>query len=192
METIASAWQRISAWYAANTPPQTFLLAPGANEAEIAHFESEVGFRLPEDLRASFALHNGTLNNAFLLHFGELLSLEQILQLHSSYRNWQSEENWGLEPDYKAKNIQGPIKPIWWSPLRFPLTDNSGDAAMADFDPAEGGKLGQIIEFSHETGPLQVLAPSFGQWLNDLADGLENGDYIYFEDEETVGPPGSW
>ena len=76
MEPIASAWQRISAWYAANTPAGTLVLAPGATEEELAQFENAIGFPLPQDLRFSFALHNGTLNEGFLLHFGELLSLE--------------------------------------------------------------------------------------------------------------------
>lgn len=192
MEPIASAWQCISAWYAANTPAGTLVLAPGATEDELAHFEGEIGFSLPQDLRASFALHNGTLNEGFLLHHGELLSLRQILHLREQYLQWQREENWGLEPDYKAEYITGPIKSIWWNALRLPLTDSSGDAATSDFDPPTGGQPGQIIEFDHEVGPRRVLASSFGQWLNGIAEGLENGEYVYYEEELTVAPPGMW
>ena len=72
----------------------------------------------------------------------------------------------------------------------MPLTDNSGDAVMADFDPPEDGQLGQIIEFDHEVGPREVLAANFGEWLNAIADRLEKGDYIYYGEEDTVAPPG--
>ena len=143
-------------------------------------------------MRASFALHNGTIDGGFLLHHGELLSLQQILQLHSQYLKWQTEENWGLGEDYHAEYIDGPIQPFWWHPSRLPLTDNSGDGVMIDFAPAPGGQVGQIVEFDHEVGPRRVFAASFGQWLNDLADGLENGEYIYYPEELTVGPPGIW
>jgi cell wall assembly regulator SMI1 len=192
METVKSAWHRISAWYAANTPDGTLVLAPGASEIEIVNFENEIGLHLPEDLRASFALHNGTLNEGYLLYHGELLSLKKISKLCKEYSQWQKNENWGLGPDYETDFIEGPIKPIWWNPLRIPLTDNSGDGVMADFDPATGGQLGQIIEFDHEVGPRKVFASGFGRWLNYLADGLEKGDYVYIEDAGCVAPPGMW
>jgi cell wall assembly regulator SMI1 len=192
MEFIKTAWQRISAWYDANTPEGTLVLASGASEAKLVEFEKEIGFSLPDDLRASFALHNGTSNGGYLLHHGELLSLKQVLSLHKTYAQWQVEENWGLGPDYQTEDISGPIKPTWWSASRVPLTDNNGDAVMADFDPATEGHVGQVIEFDHEVGPRRVFSPSFGQWLNDLAEGLENGEYIYYKDERTVAPPGIW
>ena len=59
-----------------------------------------------------------------------------------------------------------------------------------DFDPAEGGQVGQIIEFSHEIGPTAVLANSFGEWLHELAEGLESGKFVYYPEEETVAPLG--
>ena len=195
METITSAWRRISVWYDANTPQGTLVLAPGASEAEISDFEKEIGFTLPADLRASFAQYNGAANGAYLLHHGELLSLKQILHLRQQYLQWQNEENWGLGPDYEAESVEEGIKPIWWNSFRLPLTDNSGDAAMADFDPATGGQfgqIGQIIEFDHEIGPHRLFASSFGEWLTKLADGLENNEYIYYPQETTVGPPGIW
>lgn len=189
MESIENSWQRISAWYDANTPEGTFALAAGATEQQLTDFEQEIGSPLPPDLRESFALHNGTLNEEFLLHWGGLLTLERVLFLHKEYSAWQqSEDAWGLEPDYPAKYVEGTIKPIWWNPSRLVLTDNSGDSIMADFDPPSDGTSGQIIEFGHEYGPRRVLASSWSQWLTDIADGLERGDYIYFEEEETVAP----
>lgn len=188
---IASAWRRIAAWHKAYTPAGTLTLSPGASEEEITAFEREVGFRLPDDLRASFALHNGS-EDTFLLWHGELLSLEQILRQRREYLRWQEQDGWGVGKQYETEDVEEPIKPIWWSPLRLPLTDNSGDHGIADFDPAEGGQRGQIIEHSHETGPSRVLARTFGEWLLVIAGGLEGGQYIYDEVETTVAPPGTW
>src|SRR5215216_8159346 len=137
MKTIESAWQRISVWYDANTPAGTLILAPGATSEEISRLENEIGFALPDDLRASLALHNGSLNGGFLLNYGELLSVEQILYWHRTFWQWQTDEQWGLaEGGYDVEYAEDSIKHIWWNPLRLPLTDNSGDAAMADFDPS--------------------------------------------------------
>ena len=190
MNNIKSDWQRIAAWYDANTPAGTLVLANGATEQQLADFENEIGFEISPDLRVSFALHNGTIGDGYLLHWGELLTLEHILSTHRNYSQWQqSEDAWGLEPDYQTANIEGPIKPIWWNPSRLVLTDNSGDSIMSDFDPPFDGVSGQVIKFDHETGPRRVLAASWSQFLSDIADGLERGDYIYFEEEETVAPP---
>ncbi|RYX80736.1 glucan biosynthesis protein [bacterium] len=190
METIVSAWKRIAAWYDANTPEGTLVLAPGASEEEIVHLENTIGFRLPDDLRASFAVHNGVTNEAFLLYHGELLSLKGVLQEHQGRLQWQREDGYGVGPDYEPRDIESssPIKPVFWNPLRLPLTDNSGNAVMSDFDPAPGGQWGQIIAFDHEVGPQRVLGPSFGQWLTSLAEGLENGEYTWIEEEGQVGP----
>lgn len=189
MSDIEQSWRRIAASHKANVPEEILVLAEGAGEDQILAFESEVGFRLPEDLRVSFAVHNGASNEGFLLHHGELLSLEKIAAQYAMHRGWQRDEGWGTGPDYRAKYIDGPIKPVWWNSSRLALTDNSGDAIMADFDPAEGGSAGQVITFDHEVGPRRVLAPSFGQWLRGIADGLENGEYICYPDESTVAPP---
>lgn len=188
---IAAVWKRIAAWYETNTPPGTLVLSPGASEDALTAFEREIGFRLPDDLRASFALHNGS-QETFLLFHGELLSLERILRQRREYLQWQEQDGWGTGEEYATEGIEGPIKPVWWNPLRLPLTDNSGDHIIADFDPADGGQPGQIIEHSHETGPSRALARTFAEWLLEIAEGLENGQYVYDETEMTVAPPGMW
>lgn len=190
---MAAVWGRIASWHEVNTPAGTLRLAPGASEEDITAFEREVGFRLPDDLRASFALHNGS-EGTFLLWHGELLSLEGIAQTRREYLWWQEQEGWGAGEDYEMEDIvgPGPIKPLWWTPLRLPLTDNSGDHVLADFDPAEGGQRGQIIANSHETGPSRVRADTFAEWLLEMAEGLESGKYVYVQAEMTVAPPGMW
>ncbi len=74
-------------------------------------------------------------------------------------------------------------------PYRFPVTDNSGNHALIDLDPAPGGAVGQVVGFDHEAGPTGVLAPSFAAWLAALAAGLEAGYYLYYLGDNTVAPP---
>ena len=192
MLTIANNWQRIHDWYQKNTPEDTLVLADGASADEIKELETALGARLPDDVRESLALHNGAANEGYLLYHGELLSCSRILEIWQMYQGMQQREGFGLGDDYQTDALQGPIRPVYWDGLRIPLTDNSGDAAMLDLQPADGGHAGQIIEFDGEVGPKAVLATSFSVWLEQLADELEQGKHVYIEDAGCVAPPGTW
>jgi cell wall assembly regulator SMI1 len=51
--------------------------------------------------------------------------------------------------------------------------DADGDKLVLDLDPAPGGSVGQLFKWSNSGSlPLQVLAPSFGDWLAGLAEKL--------------------
>lgn len=191
-QNLQHNWSRIARWYAANTPQGTLVLAEGASEDEIAELETALGLRLPDDLRHSLSLHNGAANEGYLLYHGELLSTARILEIWQMYRDMQHNEGWGQGSDYQTDELQGPIRPVYWDGLRIALTDNSGDAAMLDLQPAKGGQAGQIIEFDGEVGPRTVLAPSFSAWIAQLADELEQGKHVYIEDAGCVAPPGTW
>src|SRR5262249_40167543 len=72
-------WQRITTWFANNVPPDLFSLAEGANEAEIKATESILGLRLPDDVRESYLLHNGSNEWAIFENQG-LLSLDELIR----------------------------------------------------------------------------------------------------------------
>ncbi|HEY9877863.1 MAG TPA: SMI1/KNR4 family protein, partial [Leptolyngbyaceae cyanobacterium] len=76
MQTI---WARIDAWLMANAPGVLQTLKPGASDAQIKAFEQVVGVQLPEDVKASFRIHNGQSDYEYGLIDGrELLSLDRI------------------------------------------------------------------------------------------------------------------
>ena len=144
---------------------------------------------LPADVRESYLLHNGT-GGAFLLYFGELMTLDDIEKMWRRYGEWQEADEYGIGDDWKT-SAKGPIKPFWWSPARIPMTDNGGgDPVFLDLDPAKGGRAGQLLKYNHETGPEFVLSQSLSAWLATIANDLERGKYLYIEDAETVAPPG--
>jgi cell wall assembly regulator SMI1 len=164
-------------------------MAKGASQRRLAAFEKRLGLLLPDDIRESYSLHNGTAGTIGLLYFGDVMSLEGIEARWNRYGMWQQDNGYGLGEGWRPDEIKGPIKPIWWSPLRIPVTDTP-DPVMIDLDPGKGGVRGQVIKFSHEIGPTQVLAPSWSEWLKGIADQLEAGQFVYLEAERTVAPPG--
>lgn len=188
--SIEQSWKRIAKWYSDHTP-NGLPLADGASPEQIVAFEEFVGQPVPADVRESYSLHNGT-GGRFLIYFGELMTLDSIEKMWQRYGEWQKADGYGIGDDWKT-SAKGPIKPYWWSPSRIPLTDNGGgDPVFLDLDPARNGRIGQLLEYSHETGPKLVLARSLSEWLAEIATDLEQGKYVYIEDAETVAPPGMW
>jgi cell wall assembly regulator SMI1 len=185
---LAESWRRIVAWYEAHTPPGTLRLPPDASDEALAAAEAKVGFRLPGDVRSFYRLHDG-LGGSWLLHYGEFLSLGNLVMQWGWYAEMDRTQD-PADPLYQTKAISGPIKPVWWSSRRLPVTDNSGNHTMIDLDPAPGGAVGQVIIYDHEVGPTRVLAPSFAAWLVRIAAGLEAGELIWRQERGQVEPSG--
>ena len=52
-------WDRIERWLAANVPDMLEGLNPGATTQEIEETEAFLGVSFPDDVRASYLIHNG-------------------------------------------------------------------------------------------------------------------------------------
>jgi cell wall assembly regulator SMI1 len=188
--SLDNNWKRIALWHKRNARRGKFQLARGASMRRLDALEKALGIYLPADVRESYLLHNGTAGT-WLLYHGEVMPLGGVEAAWQRYGEWQQDNGYGFGEDWKTGAINGPIKPVWWNPLRIPVTDNGGgDPIMLDLDPGKGGTRGQVIKFNHEVGPVNVLASSWTEWLSVIADDLEAGKYVYLEEAETVAPPG--
>ncbi len=185
MLRVQQSWKRIAAWYRANAPAEDFFLASGAAEEEIERVEAEVGIRLPNDVRRSYELHNGSDHHAIFEYGFHMLSLDEIVKQWSMWRDhFECGIFEGMHP-----NPHGPIKMVWWDLKWIPITHNAGgDHHCVDLDPDVGGTKGQVIKFSHEPGPQRVVAPSLQAWLAEFAAGLENGKYRFDQVEHWLVP----
>ncbi|HEY9761422.1 MAG TPA: SMI1/KNR4 family protein [Trichocoleus sp.] len=177
MQTI---WARIDAWLMANAPGVLKTLQPGASDAQIEAFEKVLGVQLPEDVKASFRIHNGQSDHEYGLMDGrELLSLDRI---QDEWLVWKD-----LLDSHMFEDIEGDPEPgirsDWWNAAWIPLThDGGGNHDCLDLAPAQGGTVGQIISMWHDEAERERLAPSFRAWLTQLANGLESGQYIFSEE----------
>jgi cell wall assembly regulator SMI1 len=165
-------WNRIEAWFTANVDPAynpgAFL--GGATDLQIQSLEKKLKLRLPDDVRESYLIHNGMEPVSVFYESQTLNSIEEIL------RYW--EIMCGIERAGARFRLipspVGPIKSVWGNKKWVPITDSSGGHILCiDMDPAEGGKVGQVLDFCHETGPLRVVAASFREFLSQYADDLE-------------------
>ena len=168
---VAAAWARIDAWLAKKAKRIRKAMAGGATAEQIAAAEGRLGVALPADVRASWQIHDGG-DESDLFPSSEpddmgysLLSLEEVVEATASRRG---HERWN---------------PNWLAVA----TNGGGDYQAVDLSP-DGRTAGRVIEVSHETGTVTVLAPSWAARLADLADGLEAKRYKYDADDGIVRP----
>ncbi|MCA8992009.1 MAG: SMI1/KNR4 family protein [Planctomycetaceae bacterium] len=172
-------------WYKANVPSREIQLSPGVDESAIEHFETILGTELPEDVRETYLLYDGTANTGILPYGYDVSRLQQVEKDWSRWCAWAESGSF----DQMKPHPVGPVKPNWWNAKWVPITSNgSGDHDFIDLDPDVGGRLGQVVEFNHETGPRCVSAVSFGDWLEQFADSLNAGRYRYDAEELNLLP----
>ena len=181
-------WTRLETFLKQNAPEVYGSLAPGATEAEIADAEVACGVTFPPDVRQSYLRHDGQLGDygnarggTFIPCCFGLLPLKMVL-----YR-WQTNQETLQDlademPDggEASPGVQPVFLDIAWVPI---AKEHSGaDQICLDFNPATGGRAGQLIEFRHEADGQQLIAPDFRTWLGEIADELESGRLVWNEE----------
>jgi cell wall assembly regulator SMI1 len=134
-----------------------------------------MGLELPEEVRASYRIHDGTYRRGACL---KLFGWNYLMPLDSVVRSLATLREIGEHMrDFVRENPSGPMKADYWNPRWVPLMkDEESNYTCIDLDPAQGGFVGQVIDCTRYEGN-RVLAQSWGDWLSGLADGLEAGKY---------------
>ena len=185
--SVASSWRRIDAWLAANAPMLAPKMREGATPKAISETERALGLELPDAVRASYLIHDGS-GIMSLFPSGDYMTLEQMLSDHKMWREMDEEyREWmGIEG-----HPTGPIQKVHYHLKWVPLAANGGgDGTLIDMAPAKGGVVGQLIDFGHEEGPEGVAATGLAEYLAYLADGLEAGAATIGEDTYLVWQKG--
>ena len=156
-------------------------LHPPASLEALAAAEKEIGFALPEDLRALYLKANGQKDpfeiedprpgTLVMPFFGgyDFVPLDRAL---SEYRNWKGvfEERGDDFNDLITVRAGDPVHREYWRPGWFPFAvDGGGNAYAVDLSPAPGGAYGQVILIGPDEDERRVLAPSLGEFLQKAA-----------------------
>jgi cell wall assembly regulator SMI1 len=170
---VMEGWRRVEVWLAANAPELARALRPGAAPERIEHAQRRLGFDWTEEARAWFRAHDG---GGWPLAFieAEFLSLEKSL----FEREMMNDIDFG--EDARGQPI-GPVRGDWWNRRWVPII-GTGNMLCLDFDPAAGGRVGQVVEFMKGTDRRTVAFESVASMLASWADMLESGRYDYDDD----------
>ncbi len=177
---LQDLWTRLKSWFAVHAPDRLETLAPGATDKQIAETETRLSLRFPADFKASYRIHNGQLDiQQDLMDGREFLSLQRI---EEEWNVWKGLLDSGEIADFESEPV-GPIRIGWWNEKWIPIThDGGGNHDCLDLAPAEGGNVGQIIDFWHDDATREIKAPSFGDWFAAFVEGCENGSYVYSDE----------
>ena len=183
MHDVENLWSRLETWAGASAPEMSSDLNPGATADQIEALESELGLTLPDAFKASLAVHNGEDDGWPCKVFAELgayLSTSRIIE------EWRQRQKFAEEiegdPDELIQmdiiTVDGPVQPKMFLTSWVPFLDCNGDVFWAiDLAPADGGKVGQVIEVDWESCSWKVIADSFADFLENYVTALERGDY---------------
>lgn len=145
-------WNMIEMWLQIAAPESRAHLYTGATEQQLQATETALGFSLPEDLKASWSLHNGTAT--FFFGGWGFLTLEQMLRA------------------YQAQ--QGIAE---WPPTTLPFAvDGVGGYLCVAMEKSEGEPLERIVFFDYESGE-RFVASDFWSLLSAFVNDLEDGEY---------------
>lgn len=172
----------VKEYHAAAAELELSFVNAGASEADFAELEQTLGYALPEEFKELYRVANGEADDIYGVFAGEeWLSIERIIDEYNIwqelYQNGTFQEDdgtpYGCEPE-------AGIKPdFWWNPKWIPLTaDGSGNSKMIDLDPAEQGRVGQIIQMWHDDAAREKEAASLREFLQNYVRDLEAGLYV--------------
>ena len=184
-------WERILNWFGTHAEEKLEDLEPAADDDALAAVEEDLGRPLPDDLRAFYALQDGTIEFGVFpdpeedaMPYGPL-SLEELPGAAEALESWLTEM-----PPYEVDSRYQAHVP---AADRIAIGSNGGgDYLFFDLAPADAGAVGQIGRFDHEGGEITHYADSLPALLKSVADGLDSGDFYYDGDSGLAhgeGPP---
>ena len=139
---MKDAWDRIGAWLAANAPEMLSSLRPGATRGEIRAAEAAMGVVFPDDMVASYLVHDGQEELSYgLMGEWDLLSLELMTIQWEGMRDLPADDQ-----PRDVDNPAAPVRPEYWNPRWVPVAYNGGgNLHCVDLDPAPAGIMGQMV-----------------------------------------------
>ncbi len=203
---VAESWRRIEAWMAIHCPEVVAALLPGASDKDIKKFEKATGRKLPEDVKASYRIHDGlgfvpdeyeerikgddddadlpAFIHSVFYNYG-LDSIRERRRCEAILPNWK---HWAFFADSEEgeQHIDDcEVLPADAIQLRYacrgwiPLYNSHSNCFGVDLAPGPKGVVGQVINFGRDAHERKyVLATSWAQFLEDYADELDAGNIV--------------
>lgn len=158
---VRKDFERLLAHFKSTGKDPSGWLRPPATANEIADAEKKLGVKLPGDYIELLKIANGQKSGTSLFNGFGFLAIQEVANYHLKWLEHKA--------DWKAEKTDADkgVKPVWYSDGWVGFAElGNGDYLCIDFDPAPGGTLGQIIEFTHDDDHRALCGKTFADWLN--------------------------
>jgi len=162
--TVPESWSRLDPWFMDHPDELPGGLNVGASDEDIRSLEAELDIELPEDFSESLKIHDGQPGIA-----GDFFDGDSLLSIRGILGAWKVWHELVVSGDFEGCSAEPDdgIKDDWYNLKWIPFTSNgAGDHLCLDFDPAEGGTVGQVIRVWHDDDQRTLVARSFREWLH--------------------------
>lgn len=150
---------------------------PPATEEQILSVEENLGFKLSNDVRELYRVHNGQNNNGTLFFGLKFLSLDESFEI---WKDIFCDDV--LSSIYDVDIISIPpksIKEVKYSKRYFPIaTDFGGNFLVIDYDPdLTNGHVGQVINAGREEDIRYVITKNIRDFFEYMIDAVESNNF---------------
>jgi len=133
---VAASWRRIDRWLKQNARGWK-PVRKGVTEEKIAKAEKTLGFKLPDDVRESYLVHDGVSDEGFFPFADDIC--HYLMPLAEVVGDWEMQKEvmeGGNFDDSEAKGDRG-VRSEWWNVGWVPFASNGGgDFFCIDTVPA--------------------------------------------------------
>ncbi len=166
-------WSRIETALKKQASETIKELAPPATNDILNQLQQKMGV-MASELIESLRIHDGQNHGYHALSYPwQLLNSDDIQENAKRLLELFPVEEY---PD--GRTAYGFVKEDIWNEKWIPFaSDESGNFLCVDYDPAEGGDIGQVILWASDPPYVEVIAPSYRAWLEQFANDLEAGKY---------------
>lgn len=158
---IEAVWKRIETTLAKHDRKYVDQLGPPATDEELALLETELGYRIPGELRASLQVHAGS---------------EEFLSNFKLYNVSKIEFEWSVHVDISTSVVTEPLCP---TPAAFEdFAWHPGWIPVAGWDVYHiliNVETGEVCHWDKWNATPQT--GSWKRWLEVVAERLESGEY---------------
>ena len=162
----------------------------GASPESITAAETEMGLRLPDDLRNAYLHFDGVAIPSIgagdepriprlILPFYDWASLDSVVDAWRTHRSFEKYNRAHLDQMPEVRAADEVRDGLWMDKGWVPIGDaRMSTFAACDLNPAPAGRVGQLIRVDLEDGSSKVIAPSFSAYMERLLDAIESGALI--------------
>jgi len=181
-------WARLSRWFADELPSGELRLRPPASPEAIEAAEAALGRSLPDDFRASLAVHDGQDDEPTILWLPSAVRLGSLDAIVECFRDDETSRDFADTSLADELDATGRVRQMQFDPDHVAFAGSTYwdyDRLSFDFHPGPAGNDGQVI--ARADIDLVYVCDSFASLMEQTVRGLVDGRIVLIPTDPRTG-----